>query len=180
MDKKIIIINGKGKSGKDTFVKMVGKYIKTQNYSSVELIREVAKHLGYDENRKNEKDRKFLSDLKMLSTKYNDAPFNDMILMILNFLYSKDNINELLFIHVREPNEIQRLMNYAKESNICMTTLLIEREELDDVVYGNLADDNVDLYNYDYKISNNGTLEDLEDNAMAYLMHILGDDLNLR
>lgn len=179
MDKKIIIINGKGKSGKDTFVKMIGRYIKTQNYSSVSLIREVAKHLGYDENRKDEKDRKFLSDLKMLSTRYNDAPFNDMMLMILNFLYNKENDNELLFVHVREPKEIQRLMDYAKESKIFMTTLLIEREELDDITYGNMADDNVNFYNYDYTVHNDGTLEDLEDNALGYLIHILGVDLNL-
>lgn len=179
MDKKIIIINGKGKSGKDTFVKLVNKYVKAQNYSSVSLIREIAKHLGYDDNRKNEKDRKFLSDLKMLSTEYNDAPFNDMILTILTFLYNKDNKNELLFIHVREPHEIQRLMDYAKESNIYMTTLLIERDELDDVAYGNIADDNVNFYNYNYTLHNDGTLEDLETNAKGYLIHILGIDLNL-
>lgn len=178
MDKKIIIINGKGRSGKDTFVKMIGKYIKTQNYSSVSLIREVAKQLGYDENRKNEKDRKFLSDLKMLSTKYNDAPYNDMIQTILKFLYTKENQNELLFVHVREPNEIRRLIDYAKRSKINMTTLLVERAELNDVVYGNLADDNVDLFDYDHTINNNGTLEDLEDMALNYLMCIFGTEIH--
>ena len=34
--KRIVIINGKGKSGKDTFVDMCKDYVNTENYSSID------------------------------------------------------------------------------------------------------------------------------------------------
>ena len=61
--KNIIIINGTGGSGKDTFVEFVSKYSKVFNFSSVDKVKEVARVIGWS-GTKSEKDRKFLSDLK--------------------------------------------------------------------------------------------------------------------
>ena len=83
--KRIVIINGKGTSGKDTFVNIVNKYVPTENYSSIDLIRKVATQLGYNGG-KTIKDRKFLSDMKVLATEYNDAPYNDIIDRVLKFI----------------------------------------------------------------------------------------------
>ena len=65
--KHIIIINGCGGVGKDTFVNMCAKYTSVVNYSSVKEIKEIAKYIGWDGS-KEERDRKFLSDLKLLTT----------------------------------------------------------------------------------------------------------------
>ena len=77
MNKNIIIINGTGGSGKDTFVEFVSKYNKVLNFSSVDKVKEIAKLIGWT-GAKEEKDRKFLSDLKKLTTDYNDMSFNSI------------------------------------------------------------------------------------------------------
>ena len=63
MNKNIIVINGTGGSGKDTFVEYVSKYAKVYNFSSVDKVKEIAKLIGWT-GTKTDKDRKFLSDLK--------------------------------------------------------------------------------------------------------------------
>jgi len=50
--KKIIIINGTGGSGKDTFVNYCSEYIKTVNISSVDKVKEAANILVRVEWRK--------------------------------------------------------------------------------------------------------------------------------
>ena len=56
MDKYIVIINGTGGSGKDTFVSFVSKYNKVYNFSSIDKVKEIAKEVGWDGG-KTEKDR---------------------------------------------------------------------------------------------------------------------------
>lgn len=67
-----------------------------------------------------------------------------------------------LFIHCREPKEIQRIVNTYNAK-----TLLIKRGEL--VVTSNHADANVNDYNYDFVINNNGSLEELRDKAKLFM-----------
>ena len=99
MNKRIIVINGTGGSGKDTFVEFVSKYKKVFNFSSIDKVKEVARVIGW-EGKKTEKDRKFLSDLKKLTTEYNDMAFNSIKDAVQKF-YSSDE--EIMFIHIREP-----------------------------------------------------------------------------
>ena len=73
--KKIVVINGSGGSGKTTFVSMVKKYASVCEISSVERIKQAATLLGWNGD-KTEKDRKFLSDLKFLSSAYNNLSFS--------------------------------------------------------------------------------------------------------
>lgn len=155
--KNIIIINGYGGSGKDTFVNLVSKYNKVYNISSVDKIKEIAKLMGWNEE-KDEKSRKFLSDLKKLSTDYNDMPFIN-IRNAVNDFYESDK--EIMFIHIREPEEIERA---AKEFDA--KTLFIKRDDIDKIT-SNYADASVENYNYDYIIDNT-TLEDLEKKAKDF------------
>lgn len=155
--KNIIIINGYGGSGKDTFVNLVSKYNKVYNISSVDKIKEIAKLMGWN-GEKDEKSRKFLSDLKKLSTDYNDMPFNS-IKNAINDFYESDK--EIMFIHIREPEEIKKA---AKEFDA--KTLFIKRDDIDKIT-SNYADASVENYNYDY-IINNTTLEDLEEQAKNF------------
>ena len=89
MIKQVFIINGSGGVGKDTFVEFVEmiptfefigenenstvwfKNFEIKNYSSVSKVKEIAKIIGWN-GEKTERDRKFLSDLKLLTTKYKD------------------------------------------------------------------------------------------------------------
>lgn len=159
MNKHIFIINGSGGAGKDTFVNIISKYIPTVNYSSVEKIKEAAKLLGWDGS-KTEKDRKFLSDIKVLSSEYNNYPYISIQSKIEDFL--EDSINKFLFIHVREPSEIARIV---KEYPV--TTVLVKRSEIKHIT-SNMADKGVFDYDYDVIINNDEGLTELNEKAIEF------------
>lgn len=162
MKKRIVILNGTGGSGKDTFIDFCKKYAKVMNASSIDKVKEIAKLVGWDGG-KTDKDRKFLADLKHLTTEYNDMAFNDIKKSVKKFL---DNDDEILFIHIREPKEIEKA---KKEFNA--VTLLVKREGLENIET-NDADKNVDNYSYDYIIYNS-TLEKLENDAKKFVNEIM-------
>ena len=159
MKKQIIVINGSGGAGKDTFVNLVSKYVPTMNYSSVDRIKEIAKECGWD-GKKTEKDRKFLSDLKYLCIQYNDLP---MLYMKKNVQKFYNSENELLFLHIREPNEISNAVILFNAK-----TLLIRRKSVKHIIT-NEADAGVFNYNYNYVIENNGTKEELDNKAKEFV-----------
>lgn len=157
MNKYIVIINGTGGSGKDTFVEFVSKYNKVVNVSSVDKVKEIATLIGW-EGGKSEKDRKFLSDLKKLTTDYNEMPLNDMKEKAEKF---RNSDNEIMFLHIREPEEIKKAVDTFNA-----LTLLIRREG-HEIITSNYSDASVENYDYDYIIKNT-TLEDLEQQAKAF------------
>lgn len=161
MKKQIVIINGTGGSGKDSFVTLCSEFTKVINFSSVDKVKEVAKVIGWDGG-KTEKDRKFLSDLKKLTTEYNDMAFNSTKEAVANFKKSDANI---LFIHIREPEEIKRSADAFKAK-----TLLIKRAGLTNIAT-NYSDANVDNYPYDFIIENT-TLEGLKLSAKEFAQKI--------
>ena len=158
MNKNIIVINGTGGSGKDTFVEYVSKYAKVYNFSSVDKVKEIAKLIGWTGT----KTDKFLSDLKKLTTNYNDMSFVSIKEAINKFNSSND---EIMFIHIREPEEIQRVVD-----NFSAKTLLIKREGLK-IIDTNSSDANVENYKYDYKIINT-TLENLDKSALEFVQDL--------
>lgn len=160
--KQIVIINGTGGSGKDTFVEFCQKYGKVKNFSSIDKVKEIARLIGWDGG-KTEKDRKFLSDLKQLTTEYNDMPFNSIKEEVDKFNESDDDV---MFIHIREPEAILRA-----ENAFGAKTLLIKRVGLENIS-SNASDANVDNYDYDYVIEND-TLENLENSAMKFIRELV-------
>ena len=161
MKKQIIIINGTGGSGKDTFVEYCAKYGKVMNFSSIDKVKDVARVIGWD-GQKTEKDRKFLSDLKKLTTEYNDMAFNSVKEAVSIFEKSDD---KLMFIHIREPEEIKRAVDAFGAK-----ALLVRREGLANIE-SNYSDASVENYDYDYIIENT-TLEKLEEDAKKFIENI--------
>lgn len=161
MEKQIIIINGTGGSGKDTFVEFVSKYAPIMNVSSVDKVKEVAKVIGWN-GQKEDKDRKFLSDLKRLTTEYNDMAFVDISEKVEEF---KNSDKEIMFIHIREPEEIDRAVNAFSAK-----TLLVRRKGLE-AITTNYSDASVENYTYDFYIIND-TLEQLEEDAKNFAQEL--------
>jgi len=161
LKKNIIIINGSGGCGKDTFVKLIQKHSDTivMNYSSVNKVKMIAKMAGWNGS-KLERDRKFLSDLKLLTSEYNDMPYNDVAEVINLF---KQNDCEYLFLHIREPLEIQKI---AKNFNAI--TLLIKNKNIK-TIDSNMADAYVDNYFYDFEINNDDNIEVFEQKAVEFM-----------
>ena len=163
--KKIFILNGVGTSGKGEFVKSVSKYIPTYKYSIADLTKEAAIILGWDGG-KTEKDRKFLSDMIDLAAEYNDSPFQDVISIVADFKDNKIGA-DVLFVDMRDPKDIAR----AVETFGAETILL--RNPRVDSIKTNHADRDVENYNYDYIIENNGTLEQLDEMAKFFVREII-------
>ena len=161
MNKQVIIINGTGGSGKDTFVKFCSEFAKVTNISSVDKVKEAAKILVGWNGEKNEKARKLLVDLKQLSIKYNNYPTK---YIEEQFKMFKKNDSEYLFIHIREIEEIKKIKKLLNAK-----TLLIVNPRVK-LITSNSSDANVYKYNYDYKIENSGSLKDLKQKAKEFIL----------
>ena len=163
MNKVTVVINGVGGCGKDTLIEMLKDKIKFHNISSITPIKEIAYNCGWD-GEKTEKARKFLSDMKKLLTDFNEYPKQYILKEQEKFLSSE---NEILFVHIREPEEIEKFVNASKGKTI--TLLIKPREELQNKVYGNHSDDDVEKYNYDLTFVNNKPLEEIESEWLDFV-----------
>lgn len=169
----VILLNGSNNSGKDNFVNFFIKHYKygAINLSTIDRIKELSKkHFGWD-GKKNEISRKFLSDLKRIWAEFNNGPFLYTVEKIKEHyskLTKKEQNNFVYFIHCREPEEIEKFKNKYKEKCI---TVLIKREIRTEKhkIANNLSDMNVDNYNYDKIILNNGSKIDLELESVKFL-----------
>ncbi len=162
--KQIIIINGSGGVGKDTFVDFCKKYAKVLNISSVDKVKEAAKVLAGWNGEKDEKSRKFLADLKELGIKYNDASLRYICSKAEEF---KASDNELMFVHIREASEIEKCKQKCGAK-----TLLITNKNIAPI-NSNFSDREVQNYDYDYYIKNDGTLEELDQTAKQFVKNLV-------
>jgi len=143
--------------GKDEFISCCRDYKENiVNMSTIDFVKKIAAQCGWDK-KKDEAGRRLLSDLKDALTRYNRMPVNCVLESLSNYSDS------IIFIHCREPNEIEYL-----KSKIGATTLLITNNNTKNIV-GNHADKNVFNFEYDYVVDNSGTLEDLEKSAIIFL-----------
>ena len=156
MKKLVIVINGAGGVGKDTLCSFVARAYRVRNVSSVDPIKELARMAGWDGD-KSDKSRKMLSDLKMLFTRYNDLCLRYITGQYRQFL---DGEEQVMFVHIREPEEIARFVAVAPEH---IRTLLITNSTKEQRVYRNASDDNVAQYDYDAVYDNKYPLEETEE-----------------
>ncbi len=174
---KIICINGFPKSGKNLFTSFCFEDLGSFGIeiSTVDFVKDIAEECGWN-GQKTAKDRKFLSDLKDLLAEWNDVPFQKVLDTIRDFWsifrnYGIDDSEAIIFIHVREPRELQR---YKNELNA--RTLLIRRPTVENNEQSNHADSEVLNFDYDYIIWNDGTEEDLENKANEFIINLSKED----
>ena len=163
MGKNIVIINGTGGAGKDTFVSFCSEFVKVLNVSSVDKVKEAAKILVGWNGEKDEVSRKLLVDLKRLSVEYNDAPTKYIESMAENF---RDSDEELMFVHIREAEEIEKTKKLLNAKTLLITNPRVQ------IITSNDSDGKVNEYNYDYYILNDGTLEDLKEKANKFVKEL--------
>ena len=164
-DKMIFIVNGKPRAGKDTFAMILNRYMDVYKYSAVTKVKEIATLCGWD-GQKEERDRKFLHELKMLTSEYSDMSYQDVVNEIKK--YRNGEIEADVFVvDVREPEEIERL---AKE--VGAITIFIENNNVP-AITSNAADANVENYEYDFVIQNNGTMKEFEDEIKIFMEFLM-------
>ncbi len=162
MDKAIFIINGTGGAGKDTVCEMAAVRCSVRNVSSITPIVEIARFAGWD-GVKTKEARRLLSRLKEAFTEYNDLSYQYCLQQAREFLNGDE---QLMFLHVREPEEIERLRQALGPD---CHTLLVRRPSVSGNAFGNRSDDEVEQYHYDTVIENDSSLEALRHKVESFL-----------
>lgn len=160
---KVIVINGMPRSGKDTFVSFASKYATTTNFSSVDFVKDVARFAGWN-GEKDLKSRLFLSKLKELLTEYDDIPYKKIAEEI--YWFKNQPEQELLFIHIREPGEIARIVR-----DFGAITVLVKRANNQQIV-SNDSDKYTESYNYDFVLNNDSDLDALDAKARGFVNYL--------
>lgn len=168
---KIVIINGSAETGKDKFVKIFKdkfENLRIKNISSVDKVKSIAEIAFGWNGKKDDKSRKMLSDMKRVWSEFNDGPTKYIFEKIdIDTRYciekNKKLENNIYFLHIREPEEIDKVKNKYEKN--CITLLIRKNTEF---IPSNYSDENVENYKYDYIIENNGDIKELEKNAVKF------------
>ena len=161
------MINGPAEVGKDTFIGICGKFLGKQNvknYSSIEPAKKAAPTLGcqYDQG---EKTRDFLKRLKDLSDEFWECSTNHL----RNSIEKKCQGKVLVFLHIREPYNIDKIKAYYPEILTCHIN------RIGSTMFNNPADTSTWGYEYDFYIDNSGTLGDLHVLAWEFIQKLYPD-----
>ena len=171
---KILIVNGAPRSGKDLFCQAAfSRRELIYPISTIDETKKLAKLLGWD-GVKDERGRKFLSDLKDAMSTYNDLPRKYVLKRIYEkcdmvdtqastYTFLSDSHQLIFLVQAREPKEIER---WVKENNA--RTLYVVRKQTQKE-WGNHADDAAMNYHYDYYLSNDGTIEEWLDKSVNFI-----------
>ena len=161
--KEILIINGMGGVGKDTFVNCLKNYAKVMHISIVDIVKSAATNLGWN-GEKDEKSRRFLSDLKVAIDRYNDANYEYVKTVVEQF--KTDALlegYEILCIDMREKEQV-----YKAKKDFGARSVLVVRDSVKNIT-SNIADAGVFSMDYDVVIKNNSTIDDLNKAAGQFV-----------
>lgn len=166
MQKTVIVINGAGGSGKDTFVGFCQELMgveNMQNVSSVDEVKQEAqeKH-GWDPGDYSDEARNLLVQIKQEHIQDNDRPTRYAISKI-----TKSN-GKITFVHIREPEEIEKLRKECKNMEFKFLTLHMI-PFADHRVPDTIVDKGTENYDYDVTIANDGDLDDLKKKAEEFI-----------
>lgn len=187
---KVVIINGKPQSGKDTFCKYAQGYCdddesaNTLIISSVDPLKEMLTQLGWD-GTKTDKIRDMLMDMKQLWVQNQDGPTMFLFNNILEFHKACTGEDNIVFVHIREPEEIKKLVNALtgfESMGIDVISLLIIRGSGEDTpnqpAETRRSDDEafINSYEYDVTINNDEDLIKLQELAAEFVDKLLEDE----
>lgn len=185
----VTIINGVGGSGKDTFVKYAKSYVESIhtgypinviNISSIDTVKEVVSALTRkpipesEDDGKTDEYRTFLSKIKRAWIDYDSSGSTNAVVSEIfeyNAMCEKKydaltQVVNIFFVHIREPEEIQKLET-ALPSDYIKTTLFISRSDIDTPT--NESDRMAPDYSYDLWIANNSDENRLRACAKEYI-----------
>lgn len=162
---RVVAVNGMPRCGKDTFIDLCIEKLgnRGRKTSSIDFVKKIAFYCGW-RGEKNQKNRKFLSDMKDILTEWGDIPYKEIekAIKVWEIWNERHQIEDdcYIFICIREPKELEK----AKE-RLGATCILIRRNDAEVALVSNHADEEVFDFTYDYIIDNNSDLAQLEDSA---------------
>lgn len=167
MTTTVCIVNGYPESGKDTFCEFIAdKYLSTI-HSTVAVPKAIFTIMGWD-GVKTPEIRDGLYTLKDLYSNLFDGSFRDLVSAIHKAI---GNDLVFLFVMIREPNEIARVKEWCRLSQIPCYTVFVKRDVKGQ--YNNHADAEVENYDYDFIVPNDGTLEEFKTTALDFAGNLI-------
>ena len=170
----VVIINGVGATGKNTFIDNVSKVCATAYYSTIDAVKKSANVLINHEAElglmqatqyRDEKDdsyRSFLNAIKTAWTEYTDGPNVSIVEQVRNIIsYNIENgeWRDIIFVDCREPENIEKIRAMiANNLQLIVLTVLIKGINSPED-YTNPGDRSV--YDFDYDIVINNTYGEL-------------------
>lgn len=166
--KTVIIVNGRPRAGKDTAIEFMRRVlhrerIATAAFSSIDPIREMLVGAGFDIGAKTEGDRKLLSVVGDAVEEHSEYRTNACLKRVMQFVGETPG-QAVMFLHIREPHLIERLRHALRtypRDPIAVRTLRVASEARGLRITSNASDGNVDDFDYDITIHNEGSLADL-------------------
>ena len=196
MKNLVVLIGGKGTSGKSTFISYVQGILganKCQEFSTIDPVKEIVEFmrsleeaaimasLGLSQYQyhldpsplskeiieKTDKYRSLLHDIKMIWCDVDDGPNVITFGKVQHFF---TNNGEIAFVNCREPEQFAHIIDTLSKNKPEWTivTLNIIRDGAGDTIT-NQGDQDTNNFKYDIAINNNGTLEDLKNKAKVFV-----------
>lgn len=178
MQKTLALINGAAENGKDTFIDYVQRQLHERsealvfNESSIDPVKKAMQtFLGWDGESKEDHDRACMAAIKAAWDKYYQGTVNHCMHRTSNvFHFTQGSL--LLFYHVREPANIEDILREFKGrfgtiNDFNVITVLVHGKERV-TKYNNDADRNVEAFEYDLLIDNDGTPDELRAKALGF------------
>ena len=184
---KVVIINGAPQSGKDTLVELATDYCNMEecanvlNLSSVDLIKDTLRGFGWDGNKTNDV-RNIIAGIKKIWVFAQNGPTMYMMNNILQFHMSHVGEDNIVFCHIRESEEIDKLKNAISGMDTMgidiMTLLVIRKNNYLDVDELSDSDNprNIARYEYDHIIYNDSDLASYDYKVCEFIDKILEED----
>ena len=185
----VIIVNGIAGSGKDTFMDDcinifntydVHRHTKAVKYSIIDPIKKIAKDLCTEyETGKTDAERKLLGGLKHVLDEFNGFCMKNLRKAIAD--YNNDETTEMMFVCIRNHNDIESTVKYCNDSKIPVLTVFIRRPGIQSITS---SEDDLDIlksyYKYNRILSNDGDLEKLNSIAFAFISsYFLAKDIDV-
>ena len=184
---KVVILNGAPQAGKDEFAKLAQAHCNNDesanvlNLSSVDPIKDMLEGFGWN-GEKTDMVRDIISNIKKIWIDAQNGPTTFMMYNILEWHRQYAEEDNIVFCHIREPEEIDKLKNILSGMStigIDVMTVFIIRGG--NIVNGCDADsvrdsDNPKLisqYPYDRIIYNDGDISEYDDKVREFINELL-------
>lgn len=171
--KAAIIVNGYPRAGKDTAVSMMRQYLDTwtplfsKEVSSIDPVRNVLKGLDIDVTQKTPADRLLLATIGDAIEQHSQAKTAYCVEEATGF-WALEGGDGVVFMHIREPAMIKRISRKLRDRGASVFTVFVEGNRAEKM-HDNAADNGVEGFEYSHRIHNNGTREQLYQEAKRVL-----------
>lgn len=171
MATNVIVVNGPPRAGKDTLVEAMMRHYADRghhvaSFSSIDPIRDMLTEAGIDTSAKTQADRALLAAMGTLLEQHSNFRTNWCVNQVLITHRCFCRKAPVVFLHVREPENIDRIEALLAPCDIRLWRVFVESDRAE-TTFSNPSDANVFAMKRNFTVQNNGSLKELEKSAAA-------------